>query len=71
MTKLFTSSGDLDQTPRFAASDLGLHYLPITLLGSPDYNRLISEGLLGGVFGDNSGIFFYYYFSIETYVVAT
>ena len=25
-----------DQTPRFVASDLGLHYLPPTLLGCPD-----------------------------------
>ena len=33
MTKLFANSGDPDQTPRSAASDLGLHYLPITLLG--------------------------------------
>ena len=33
MTELFANSGDPDQTPRFAASDLGLHCLPITLLG--------------------------------------
>ena len=32
MTKLFANSGDPDQTPRFAASDLGLHCLPVTLL---------------------------------------
>ena len=30
--KLFANSGDPDQTPRSAASDLGLHCLPITLL---------------------------------------
>ena len=40
MAKLFANSGDPDQTPRSAASDLGLHFLPITLLGSPDYNGL-------------------------------
>ena len=33
MTKLFANSGDPDQTPRSAASDLRLHCLPITLLG--------------------------------------
>ena len=40
MAKLFVNSGDPDQTPRSAASDLGLDCLPITLLRSPDYNRL-------------------------------
>ena len=45
MVELFANSGDPDQTPHFAASenaasDLGLHCLPITLLGSPDYNGL-------------------------------
>ena len=33
MAKLFANSGDPDQTPHSAASDLGLHCLPITLLG--------------------------------------
>ena len=28
--KLFANRGDPDQMPRSAASDLGLHYLPIT-----------------------------------------
>ena len=32
MAKLFANSGDPDQTPRFAASDLGPLCLPITLL---------------------------------------
>ena len=32
MAKLFANSGDPDQTPQDAASDLGLHCLPITLL---------------------------------------
>ena len=31
MAKLFANSGDPDQTPHSAASDLGLHYLPSTL----------------------------------------
>ena len=33
MAKLFVNSEDPDRTPCSAASDLGLHYLPITLLG--------------------------------------
>ena len=31
--KPFANSGDPDQTPRSAASDLGLYCLPVTLLG--------------------------------------
>ena len=42
MVELFTYSGDPDQMPHNAASDLGLHCLPITPLGSPDYNGLLS-----------------------------
>ena len=33
MVELFANSGDPDQTPRSAASDLGLHCLPVTRLG--------------------------------------
>ena len=33
MAKLFSNSGDPDQTPHSAASDLGLRRLPNTLLG--------------------------------------
>ena len=33
MVELFANSGDPDQMPHFVASDLGLHCLPITLLG--------------------------------------
>ena len=33
MAKLFANSEDPDQMPGSAASGLGLHYLPITLLG--------------------------------------
>ena len=32
MAKLFVNSGDPDQMPHSAVSDLGLHCLPITLL---------------------------------------
>ena len=32
MAKLFANSGDPDQTPYSAASDLGLYCLPITIL---------------------------------------
>ena len=41
MVELFANSGDLDQRPRSTASDLGLHRLPITLFGSPDYYGVI------------------------------
>ena len=33
MVELFANSGDPDQMPHSMASDLGLHCLPITLLG--------------------------------------
>ena len=33
MAKLFANSGDPDQTPHSAASDLGLYCLPITIAG--------------------------------------
>ena len=33
MVKLFANSGDPDQMPCCAASDLGLHCLSVTLLG--------------------------------------
>ena len=33
MAKQFANSKDPDQTPRSVASDVGLHCLPITLLG--------------------------------------
>ena len=32
MAKVFANNRDPDQTPRSAVSDLGLHFLPITLL---------------------------------------
>ena len=36
MAKLFANSGDPDQLPHFAVSDLSLHCLAITLFGPPD-----------------------------------
>ena len=33
MAKLFANSRDPDQTPHYAVSVLGLHCLPLTLLG--------------------------------------
>ena len=33
MVELFANSGDPDQTPHPAATDMGLHCLPITRLG--------------------------------------
>ena len=40
MVELVANSGDPDQMPHFAASDLGLHRLPIALLGASDYRWL-------------------------------
>ena len=48
MTELFANSRDPDQTPHFAASDLGLHCLPITLLGVSRYNGLRGKDMLSG-----------------------
>ena len=42
MAKLFANRVDLDHMPYSAVSDMGLHCLPMTLLGSPDYNALES-----------------------------
>ena len=36
--KLFANRGYPDQTPRSAASDLGLHCLPITFSRYPEYD---------------------------------
>ena len=33
MAELFANSGDPDQTPHYAASDLNLHFLLVTRLG--------------------------------------
>ena len=33
MAKVFANSGDPDHMPHSVASDLGLHSLPVTLLG--------------------------------------
>ena len=44
MIELFANSGDPDQMPHSVSSDLGLHCLPITLLGSPNSNGLKGMG---------------------------
>ena len=33
MGKLFANNGDPDQMPHCAVSDMGLHFLPFTLIG--------------------------------------
>ena len=40
MIELFANSGDPDQTPHSAASDLGLHCLPVTRLGVSSFLQL-------------------------------
>ena len=46
MIKLFANSRDPDQMLHSAASDLDLQCLPVTPLGSPDYNGLNSAYLI-------------------------
>ena len=46
MVELFANSGDPDQTPRSAASDLGLHCLPVTRVGVPSL-QLVKHVLVG------------------------
>ena len=48
MAKLFANSGDPDQMPHFAASDLDLHCLPITLLGVSRLQNINHNTMLGG-----------------------
>ena len=43
MVELFSNSGDHDPTPRSVASDLGLHYLLVTRLGSLVLNGLMKS----------------------------
>ena len=40
MVELFANSGDADQMPCSVVSDLGLHCLQVTHLGSPVFNGL-------------------------------
>ena len=42
MVELFASSGDPDQTLHSAASDLGLHCLPVTILGVSQLKWVLS-----------------------------
>ena len=47
MVQLFANSGDLDQMPHSAASDLGLHCLPVTpLVVSYTYCKEIIPSIL-------------------------
>ena len=47
MAKLFANSGDPDQTPRFAASDLVCIFCQLPFYGSPDYIGLKATGTPG------------------------
>ena len=49
MAKLFANSRDPDQTPRSVASDLGLHCLPVTLLGVSRLQWVKCIPLIGSV----------------------
>ena len=50
MVELFSNSGGPDQTPRSAASDLGLHCWPVPVYGSPVFNGLNIHGFLLSAF---------------------
>ena len=45
MVELFANSGDPDQMLHSAASDLGLHCLPVTHLGFPVFSGLMHHNL--------------------------
>ena len=59
MAKLFANSGDPDQTPHSAASDLGLHCLPIFLL---EVSRLQWVKVPNNIVADNSLFFLIIFF---------
>ena len=68
MVELFANSGDPDQTPRSAASDLGLRCLPVTLLGVSrlqwvkvfyDYYYLFSGSIFFPLLGFISKLFIF------------
>ena len=65
MAKLFAYSGYPDQTPHSAASDLGLHCLPITLLGVSRLQLCLPGSSGYGGIGGPSGKKNYYIFSFE------
>ena len=46
MDELFANSGDPDQTPHSAASDLGLHCLPVTHYGVPSLQWVTKERIV-------------------------
>ena len=60
MAKLFANSGDPDQMPHDAASDLGLHCLPIIFSGSLDLNGLTCIPSLQGNKETVSHVHFYF-----------
>ena len=55
MAELFANSGDPDLTPRSAASDLGLHCLPVTRLGVSSPQWVWSKILLFSDIKSSSG----------------
>ena len=42
MVELFANSGDPDQMPHYVASDLGLHCLPVTLVGEHGLKQFVT-----------------------------
>ena len=56
MAKLFANSGDPDQMSHSAASDLGLHCLPVTLLGISRLQWVNGGIYKAGSFGDKHNL---------------
>ena len=63
MVEQYANSGDPDQMSCFVASDLGLHCLPITLLGCPDYNWIINMLLIALEEDGHPDVFFCFFLS--------
>ena len=69
MAKLFAKTGDPYQTPHSATFDLGLHCVPIILLGLRlKWVNFIQRFSIEEGFLDN---FLFFFFSTETYVTGT
>ena len=69
MVKLFANSGDPDQTPHSAASDLGLHCLLMSLLqvSRLQWVKIMSHSITP----DRRSIKYFPHFSTKPYVVGT
>ena len=73
MAKLFANSGDPDQMPHSAASDLGLYCLPVTLLGISRLKRVDHYNLYCYTFITRTypgNVLLYFLFFLETVIIS-